>query len=1072
METDVEPYVCISEDCNQPPQFFADFELWARHMRERHSTKWTRLVHKPVVWRCDVDHEEEEFLHEDSFEKHLDLQHSDYSTAERGAIATSSATFVKRPPNTCPLCGYVFTAQLNLAGHEIQGKSVSSVPQTSDADRFVELTKHIAGHLRCLAFQTLDYLDDDEESVSEASTKTSGGKIRSGSRIRPLSGIKDLQDISLEFSEDELTRLALSAYDVLDPDWSTYNAALLPAKVRQDRDMIPDDRISLQFASAPPEFYEDWEDIGHLDKFPIEEDSILLTMMAYSLWDRAYDNFRKEDPQLVEKYERLLSSALAEAKGSLDETNNRIDNANLQERRAQLDIIIKRSLELVDEEIKYQTAGHEFVLQYQIAQAVALVQQLKDFVSEAVKAFPEASSAWAGVCLILPILTNPSVAQQVNRDGFTYVTAHMRYYAAIEPLLWPKNQDQIVLDPKNLIECEAHILGLYQHILDFQFRSVLGILGQTLIPHEDWKRKLSKVKDLECTVDKKFKEIYLPASRQVVEILGEHAKRLVDIIQNLLSAGEQQLQVQKGLPQDNEDMECIKDLRLTDPRDDKKRIEETKGGLLEDSYHWILEHSDFQQWRNGQQSPLLWIKGDPGKGKTMLLCGIINELEKSMAKTDLLSYFFCQATDSRINNATAVIRGLIYLIVDQQPSLISHIRKKYDHTGKTLFEDANAWVTQSEIFTNILQDPSLNSTYLIIDALDECVAGLPKLLDFIVRQSAVSPSVKWIVSSRNWPSIERRLERAGHKVRLCLELNAESVSTAVNTYIQHKVLQLAQRKKYDDKTRDAVLHHLSSNANETFLWVACVCQNLEMISRRNTLAKLNAFPPGLHSQYERMMEEICNSDDASLCKRILALIATVYQPITLKELTCLVEMLEDLSDDLEPIMEIVGLCGSFLTVRKDTIYFVHQSAKDYLLANTFDEIFPSGKDEAHYVIYSRSLQAMSRTLRRDMYSLRALGYPIERVELPDPDPLAALRYSCIYWVDHLCDWNASPRANHRVDLQDGGAIDKFVRKTYLYWLEALSLCRRMSDGVVSIQKLEALIQVILTPEVLSIYGLC
>jgi hypothetical protein len=57
----------------------------------------------------------------------------------------------------------------------------------------------------------------------------------------------------------------------------------------------------------------------------------------------------------------------------------------------------------------------------------------------------------------------------------------------------------------------------------------------------------------------------------------------------------------------------------------KKRIEETKGGLLEDSYHWILKHSDFQQWRNGQQSQLLWIKGDPGKGKTMLLCGIVNE---------------------------------------------------------------------------------------------------------------------------------------------------------------------------------------------------------------------------------------------------------------------------------------------------------------------------------------------------------------------------------------------------------------------------------------------------------------
>jgi hypothetical protein len=156
-----------------------------------------------------------------------------------------------------------------------------------------------------------------------------------------------------------------------------------------------------------------------------------------------------------------------------------------------------------------------------------------------------------------------------------------------------------------------------------------------------------------------------------------------------------------------EDQECVQHLRLTDPRDDKKRIEETKGGLLEDSYHWILEHSDFQQWLNDQQSRLLWIKGGPRKGKTMLLCGIVNELKKSIAATELLSYFFCQATDSRINNATAVLRGLVYLLVDQQPSLVSYIRKKHDHAGKTLFEDANAWVALSEIFTNILQDPSL-----------------------------------------------------------------------------------------------------------------------------------------------------------------------------------------------------------------------------------------------------------------------------------------------------------------------------------------------------------------------------
>jgi len=37
----------------------------------------------------------------------------------------------------------------------------------------------------------------------------------------------------------------------------------------------------------------------------------------------------------------------------------------------------------------------------------------------------------------------------------------------------------------------------------------------------------------------------------------------------------------------------------------------------------------------------------------MLLCGIINEL-KAASDSSLLSFFFCQATDAGINNATAV----------------------------------------------------------------------------------------------------------------------------------------------------------------------------------------------------------------------------------------------------------------------------------------------------------------------------------------------------------------------------------------------------------------------------------
>jgi hypothetical protein len=504
---------------------------------------------------------------------------------------------------------------------------------------------------------------------------------------------------------------------------------------------------------------------------------------------------------------------------------------------------------------------------------------------------------------------------------------------------------------------------------------------------------------------------------------------------------------------------CAQDLRVIDPRDDKRRIEETKGGLLKDSYRWILDNSQFQDWRSDQQQgSLLWIKGDPGKGKTMLLCGIIDELNNSIANTALLSYFFCQATDSRINNATAILRGLIYMLISQQPSLVSHIRKKYDHAGKSLFEDTNAWVALVKIFTDMLQDPHLNKAYLIIDALDECVTDLPKLLNFIIQKSS-SSHIKWIVSSRNWPDIKEQLENACQN--LSLELNAQSISTAVEAFIKHKVLQLTEQKKYNDRTQDAVLDHLSSNANNTFLWVALVCQTLAKIPQWKPV-KLGHFPPGLDDLYGRMVEQIRNLDDeedTTLCRRILTTITLAYRPLTLEELASLVETLEDMANDPASLREIIGLCGSLLTVREDTVYFVHQSAKDYLLEYTFDEICPSGPENVHYSIFLRSLQILSKTLRRDMYCLQTPGYPIDQIEPPHPDPLAASRYSCIYWVDHLYNSEANSIPNHDLLLRYERDIKAFLKDYYLYWLEALSICGGISNGVISIAKLEALVQV-------------
>ncbi|KAK4251068.1 NACHT domain-containing protein [Corynascus novoguineensis] len=347
-------------------------------------------------------------------------------------------------------------------------------------------------------------------------------------------------------------------------------------------------------------------------------------------------------------------------------------------------------------------------------------------------------------------------------------------------------------------------------------------------------------------------------------------------------------------------------LRTTDPRHDKKRIEQTKGGLLAESYRWVLDNPDFRQWRDEGHSRLLWIKGDPGKGKTMLLCGIINELE-SAADSSLLSFFFCQATDASINNAVAVLRGLIYLLVDQQPCLMSHVQKMYDPAGNPTFRDVNAWVALSEIFTDILKDPGLPPARLIIDALDECTEGLELLLDLIVQTSSVYLGVKWIVSSRNWPIIEKKLDATTQNIRLSLELNEESVSTAVTTYIRNKVDWLAKQNRYNFDTRDAVERYLSANAHGTFLWVALVCQELAKTPAWKTRRKLAMFPPGLDKLYRRMMDQILNledTEDAALCKDILATMSAVYRPIALDELGAIVDAIEGIPSDDEAIAEI------------------------------------------------------------------------------------------------------------------------------------------------------------------------
>lgn len=111
----------------------------------------------------------------------------------------------------------------------------------------------------------------------------------------------------------------------------------------------------------------------------------------------------------------------------------------------------------------------------------------------------------------------------------------------------------------------------------------------------------------------------------------------------------------------------------------------------------------------------------------------------------------------------------------------------------------------------------------------------------------------------------------------------------------------------------------------------------------------------------------------------------------------------------------------------------------------------------HFQMYTRSLAVLFRSLRRDMYQLNHPGILVNEIKPPNPDPLRAVRYACIYWVDHLYDCH--PEDNAASELQDGGSVDKFLHRSYLYWLEALGFLRSVPEGILAMGKVGDLLQV-------------
>ena len=638
----------------------------------------------------------------------------------------------------------------------------------------------------------------------------------------------------------------------------------------------------------------------------------------------------------------------------------------------------------------------------------------------------------------------------------------MDWYCSLVDHLLDERSIVVGKEPASAVmqRLEGLVLDLYKSLLLYQMKSVSSYYRNSGLTYlrelaalDDWEAQLKTITSAEEALRAASVQYNTPSSLERLSELIQQGDQMKSTLGNINQDLQDFIATQKQKVTDDKDSACLRDLFLIDPMQELVRLERKKDALIDMAFSWVMgthEYSSFANWNSNHTQRLLWIKGEPGTGKTMLLIGIVRELSiESAAFAPNVAYYFCQGTGNRTrNNATAVLRALLWMLLVQQPRLITHLRKTHMYAGPSLFTDANAFNVMSKALEDMLNDPAMTPVCFIVDALDECGDTVGDLIQLIFKSLELSRKVRWLVSSR--PAID--LTKTGVEEAL-VELNPQRLEGPVHAYITHKISAMRERPGYGD---EALLVQLSNKICErsenTFLWSALAFLSLTETDSKDAIETAQALPIGLPAFYDSIMAQIDQYDGLlrQRCKSVLAAVYLAYRPLSMQELA----VVANIGSPLKPA-SIVAACGSFLRVTGRVVSLVHQSARDYLEQN-LDSILNQGDvAKGHEEIVRRSIASMRHVLRHNMYHLPSNGYfPRflgEGINDSDNDPLAATAYSCTYWMSHLC---AAGDPNADSPGMAAKNILRFLKSHFLRWVESLALLGQLPQGLEAIRTLQ------------------
>ncbi|KAJ5609902.1 hypothetical protein N7528_009168 [Penicillium herquei] len=436
--------------------------------------------------------------------------------------------------------------------------------------------------------------------------------------------------------------------------------------------------------------------------------------------------------------------------------------------------------------------------------------------------------------------------------------------------------------------------------------------------------------------------------------------------------------------------------------------------------------------------------------------------------------FFFKHNEAEQNNGKKLFTTICRQLADFLPEVRSDICNSISsHSNISNEVMSNQW--ESLILRPLLALDKRGLVPLnfivVIDALDECLPEDASTLIRLITEAGKLNNIRlrFFVTSRPEPQIIKWFKNCKKGSVSKMELpkvtveNQSHSPTFKNDITRFLEVELAHigtsHGAPDGWPGETAIENLTLKSDGLFIYAATACRflnesgrNRRMLQHRMDIIfddKLVAKSPGggLNTMYRKILissfgANLIEEETIDLHQRFQQVVGSIimlFEPLSPIDLGNILGCSrEDVDDTLDGLSSVLSKDED----DQKPISLLHLSFRDFLLDQTCDEQFRINPKISHEALLESCLEVMVKGLRRNICNLEDESVLADSVQtsLVNLHIHGHLQYACRYWVDHL-------RKSAIQTLSDDGGVHSFLKDHFLHWLEAMSLMRRMSEGV-------------------------